>query len=482
MRFLFLLISAHLIAATIGINPNHAISLETQKWLQTSLNDIDQHNSNNQCREIDEIPTAKELTKQIKEMREKLSDWRSPITTRDVETLFNAFSAYWKAALVRMKEEFPKKKEAYVAAKNMMTGGLTKLLPKSKSDQLRGIVNTFSDYRNISAGIMQTFLEKENDCKEKLTEQIDAMSIKLRSSTDNNVTHGDVETLFTAFTEYWDISANRTNKFLEKKKSELSNSGTKSIKLGDVETAVIGMKNEITEAKKAYDDAAKLLLRKEPNPNNSKEMREVLKTISAYLNASVYMMKTFPTTEEAKKLTKQIDEMREKLSDSNYDAKKTNDVKTWNKIFCDYWDATADIMEKFIKTTEDYKAEGHLKKAIETKTISKSNNAIYKKIEEDVNESVLQNFREAYQTVHLQSLQNKLLEIPKSFEFTKKTAKYYCENPAWLFAYAGVITEFALALPTDVVNRFRVGTNKAKQKIVQKKLASAKKTFPPKDK
>uniref|UniRef100_A0A183BPB6 DUF641 domain-containing protein n=1 Tax=Globodera pallida TaxID=36090 RepID=A0A183BPB6_GLOPA len=234
------------------------------------------------------------------------------------------------------------------------------------------------------------------------------------------VTHGDVETLFTAFTEYWDISANRTNKFLEKKKSELSNSGTKSIKLGDVETAVIGMKNEITEAKKAYDDAAKLLLRKEPNPNNSKEMREVLKTISAYLNASVYMMKTFPTTEEAKKLTKQIDEMREKLSDSNYDAKKTND--------------------------------------------------------EDVNESVLQNFREAYQTVHLQSLQNKLLEIPKSFEFTKKTAKYYWEHPGWLLAYAGVITEFALALPTDVVNRFRVGTNKVKQKIVQKKLANAKKT------
>ncbi|KAI3407723.1 hypothetical protein GPALN_014376 [Globodera pallida] len=470
MRFLFLLISAHLIAATIGINPNHLISVETRKWLKTSLSDIDQHNSNNQCSEIDEIPTAKELTKQIKEMREKLSDSRKPITTGDVEALFNAFSAYWKAALVRMKEEFPKIKEAYVAAKNMMTGGLTKLLPKSKSDQLRGIVNTFSDYRDISAGIMQTFLEKENDCKEKLTEQIDAMSIKLRSS--NKVTPEDVNTLFNAFSEYWDFSANRTNKFLERKKNELSNSGTKSIKLGDVGTSANGMKNEINEAKKAYDDAAKLMKQRTDNH----DMRKVLKTISAYLNASVYMMKTFPTTEEAKKLTEQIDQMRKKLSDSNYDAKKTNDVKTWNKIFCDYWDATADIMEKFIKTTEDYKAEGHLKKAIETKTISKSNNAIYKKIEEDVNESVLQNFREAYQTVHLQSLQNELLEIPKSFEFTKNTAKYYSKHLAWLLAYGGVITDFALALPTDVVNSLRVGINKANQKIVQKKLKGVKKT------
>uniref|UniRef100_A0A914HMW7 Uncharacterized protein n=1 Tax=Globodera rostochiensis TaxID=31243 RepID=A0A914HMW7_GLORO len=300
------------------------------------------------------------------------------------------------------------------------------------------------------------------------------MSNKLRSY-DYEVTPEDVNTLFNAFREYWELTANRTEKILKRKKNELSNSGKKSITLGDVATSSRGMEKEITEAKKAYDEAAKQM-KNEIKPTNSSQIRQVLKIFSAYRGVSVNMMETFPKTEnDQNELKKQIDEMRKKLEDDTYKA-PSNDVKTWIKLFCDYWDATADRMEKFIKTTEDYKTEGHLKKAIETKHISKSNNAIYKKIEEDVNESVLQSFREAYQTVHLQSLQNELLEIPKSFEFTKQTAKFYRKNPLWLFAYAGVISDIAIALPTDAVNGFRVGTNKAKQKKVQKKLEGVKKT------
>uniref|UniRef100_A0A914HLK5 Uncharacterized protein n=1 Tax=Globodera rostochiensis TaxID=31243 RepID=A0A914HLK5_GLORO len=147
MRFLFLLISAHLIAATIGIGLDHPISVETQKWLKMSLDDIDQHNNtNNQCSEIDELPTAKELTKQIKEMRNKLGNSSKTITTGDVETLLNAFIAYWKAALVKMKEEFPKIKKAFVDAKKIMDkkGGLTRILPQRLSENFRGHNAKFS--------------------------------------------------------------------------------------------------------------------------------------------------------------------------------------------------------------------------------------------------------------------------------------------------------------------------------------------------